>query len=155
MTWNEGLEEKAHNITENPAKSLRVMAGPGTGKTFAIKRRTVRLLEEGTDPNKIFGVTFTRVIVLQTVISIAIAIALWRLEFEDQALGWALRLAMIITIIGAFNGGFMTRPTADQLAVLNPDALTMETLGVWAAVTAICARRSVTRVETIRTPELV
>ena len=39
--------------------------------------------------------------------------------------------------------------------VLNPDALTMETLGVWAVVTAICAWRSVARVETIGTPELV
>lgn len=189
-------------------------------------------------------------IVLQTVTSIAIAIALWRQEFEDQALGWALRLAMIITIIGAFSGGLMTRPTADQLAaahvgqgmpvigahtvgapdggpgipgtgwsadhgdlrvphfiglhalqalplfalvlrrrrlptdskvrltltaagsyltlfaillaqalrgqpVLNPDALAMETLGIWAAVTAICAWRSVARVETIGAPELV
>src|SRR5580658_7603989 len=55
-------------------------------------------------------------IVLQTVTSIAIAIALWRQEFEDHALGWALRLGMIITIVGAFSGGLMTHPTADQLA---------------------------------------
>jgi hypothetical protein len=190
------------------------------------------------------------VIVLQTVTSIAIAIALWRQEFEDRALGWALRLAMIITIIGAFSAGLMTRPTSDQLAaahagqatpiigahtvgapdggpgipgtgwsnehgdlriphffglhalqalaliafalrrrrwsaaahvrltftaagsyfglfailltqalrgqpVPHPDALTMETLGVWAVVTAICAWRSVARVETINAPALV
>jgi len=186
-------------------------------------------------------------IALQTVTSIAIAIALWRQEFEDHALGWALRLAMIVTIIGALSGGLMTRPTADQLAaghpmpvigahtvgapdggpgipgtgwsaghgdlrvphfvglhalqalplfafllrrrrlptdskvrltltaagsylalfaillaqalrgqpVLSPDALTLETLGVWAVVAAICAWRSVARVETIGTPELV
>jgi hypothetical protein len=189
-------------------------------------------------------------IVLQTVTSIAIAIALWRQEFEDQALGWALRLAMIITIIGAFSGGLMTRPTADQLAaahagqampvigahtvgapdggavlpgtgwsaehgdlrvphfvglhalqaltlfalalrrrrlpadykvrltltaagsyftlfaimlgqalrgqpVLNPDALTIETLSAWAVVTAICAWRPVAQVKTIGAPELV
>jgi hypothetical protein len=55
-------------------------------------------------------------IVLQTVTSIAVAIALWRQEFEDQSLGWALRLGMIITIIGAFSGTLMTTPTADQLA---------------------------------------
>jgi superfamily I DNA/RNA helicase len=61
MTWNDGLVGKALNIAGDPAKSLRVMAGPGTGKTFAIKRRVIRLLEEGTDPDKIFGVTFTRV----------------------------------------------------------------------------------------------
>jgi len=53
-------------------------------------------------------------IVLQTVTSIAVAIALWRQEFEDQALGWALRLGMIITIIGALSGALMTRPTATR-----------------------------------------
>jgi hypothetical protein len=177
-------------------------------------------------------------IVLQTVASIAVAIALWRQEFEDQVLGWALRLGIIITIVGASSGGLMTRPTVDQLAtahagqampvigahtvgapdggpgvlgtgwsaehgdlrvphfvglhalqalplfalvlrrrrlptdskvrltftaagsylalfaillvqalrgqpLLNPDILTMETIGVWAAATAICAWRSV------------
>jgi hypothetical protein len=55
-------------------------------------------------------------IVLQTVTSIAVAVALWRQEFRDRALGWALRLAMIMTIIGAFSGALMTRPTADQAA---------------------------------------
>ena len=40
-------------------------------------------------------------------------------------------------------------------SVVNPDALTMETLGAWALVTAICAWRSVARVKTIGTPELV
>lgn len=189
-------------------------------------------------------------IVLQTVTSIAVAIALWRQKFEDQALGWALRLAMSITIVGAFSGGLMTRPTADQLAaahagqampvigahtvgapdggpgipgtgwsvehgdlriphffglhalqalplfalvlrrwrlpadskvrltltaagsylalfaillvqalrgqpVLNPDTLTIETLGAWAVVTAICAWRSVARIQTIGVAELV
>lgn len=55
-------------------------------------------------------------IVVQTVTSIAVAAALWRQEFEDQALGWALRLGTIMMIVGAFSGGLMTRPTADQLA---------------------------------------
>jgi hypothetical protein len=189
-------------------------------------------------------------IVLQTLTSVAVAIALWRQRFEDEALGWALRLGMIITIIGGFSGGLMTRPTATQLAsahagqampvigahtvgapdggpaipgtgwsaehgdlriphfvglhalqvlpviafalrrrrlssdhrvrlslltaasyialfailllqalrgqsVISPDALTIGTLGGWALVTAICAWRSVTRVATIGTPELV
>jgi hypothetical protein len=188
--------------------------------------------------------------VLQTLTSAAIAIALWRQKFEDQAFGWALRLGMIITIIGAFSGALMARPTATQLAaarageampvigahtvgapdggpgipgagwskehgdlriahfvglhalqllpliaialrrrrltpdararlsltaagsylalfailltqalrgqsVLNPDALTIETLAAWALVTALCAWRSVTRIVTIPMPELV
>jgi hypothetical protein len=55
-------------------------------------------------------------IVLQTVTSVAVAVALWRQPFADRALGWALRLGMTITIIGAFTGALMTRPTAAQLA---------------------------------------
>ena len=55
-------------------------------------------------------------IVLQTFISVAVAVALWRQEFADKALGWALRLGMTLTIAGAFTGGLMTRPTEAQLA---------------------------------------
>jgi hypothetical protein len=55
-------------------------------------------------------------IVVQTVGSIWVAVALWRQPFADLALGWALRLGLSITIVGAFTGGLMTRPTAEQLA---------------------------------------
>jgi hypothetical protein len=55
-------------------------------------------------------------IFLQTAVSIAVAVALWRERFRDRALGWALRLGMTLTIIGAATGGLMTRPTAAQLA---------------------------------------
>jgi hypothetical protein len=54
-------------------------------------------------------------IVIQTLTSIAAAVALWRNQFADRALGWALRLGMTITIIGAFTGGLMTSPTQPQL----------------------------------------
>lgn len=55
-------------------------------------------------------------ILLQTVVSMTIAVALWRQRFTDQPLGWALRLGMTLTIIGALTGPLMTRPTAAQLA---------------------------------------
>ena len=48
--------------------------------------------------------------------SVAVAVALWRQPFADRALGWALRLGMTLTIIGALTGPLMTRPTATQLA---------------------------------------
>ena len=57
-------------------------------------------------------------IVLQTFTSIAVAVALWRERFDDPALGWALRLGMTITIVGALSGGLMTRPTTQQLEQL-------------------------------------
>jgi hypothetical protein len=55
-------------------------------------------------------------IAVQTLVSIAVAVALWRQPFADRALGWALRLGMVITIIGASTGGLMTQPTSAQLA---------------------------------------
>jgi hypothetical protein len=55
-------------------------------------------------------------ILLQTVVSVAVAVALWRQQFTDRALGWALRLGMTLTIVGALTGPLMTRPTAAQLA---------------------------------------
>jgi hypothetical protein len=64
------------------------------------------------------GVLFTVMglaIVVQTFASAAVAVALWRQQFSDRAMGWALRLGMTITIIGAMSGGLMTRPTPAQL----------------------------------------
>lgn len=54
-------------------------------------------------------------IFIQTFSSIAVAVALWRQPFADPAFGYALRLGMTLTIIGAFVGGLMTRPTTAQL----------------------------------------
>ena len=55
-------------------------------------------------------------ILIQTLASVAVAVALWRQHFTDRALGWALRLGMTLTIAGAMTGPLMTRPTAAQLA---------------------------------------
>jgi hypothetical protein len=56
-------------------------------------------------------------IVVQTLSTVAVSIALWRQRFADRALGWALRFGMTITIIGAASGGLMTQPTPQQLEV--------------------------------------
>ena len=55
-------------------------------------------------------------IVVQTFVSVAVAVALWRQQFADRSLGWALRVGMTMTIVGASTGSLMTRPTSDQLA---------------------------------------
>lgn len=39
---------------------LRVIAGPGTGKTYALMRRVTRFLENGVAAGQILAVTFTR-----------------------------------------------------------------------------------------------
>lgn len=48
--------------------------------------------------------------------AIVVTVALFRQKFSDPALGWALRLGMLITVIGAATGGLMTTPTHAQLA---------------------------------------
>jgi hypothetical protein len=62
----------------------------------------------------LFGV-MGAAILLQTLVSVAVAIALWRQRFADRSLAWALRLGMMLTIAGAFTGPLMTRPTTAQL----------------------------------------
>ncbi len=63
MAWDTGLDHGsvAYGIAAAPEPRVRVIAGPGTGKSFAMKRRVARLLESGISPNEILAVTFTRV----------------------------------------------------------------------------------------------
>lgn len=63
MPWSDGLAvgTPAYEIAACANARIRVVAGPGTGKSFAMKRRVARLLESGVDPSTILPVTFTRV----------------------------------------------------------------------------------------------
>src|SRR6185295_3510322 len=63
MPWHDGIPEGSptYNIASDPNRRIRVLAGPGTGKSFAMKRRVARLLEENVAPRNILPVTFTRV----------------------------------------------------------------------------------------------
>jgi len=64
MAWNDELEDgsPAHGIAASTSNRLLLLAGPGTGKSFAMKRRVARILEEdGVAPASILAVTFTRV----------------------------------------------------------------------------------------------
>ncbi len=63
----------------------------------------------------LFGVMGSAIL-LQTFVSVAVAVALWRQWFTERPLGWALRVGMIVTILGAMTGPMMTRPTEGQLA---------------------------------------
>ena len=47
--------------------------------------------------------------------SAAIAWALFQQPFPDPAMGWAIRLGVLITVVGSATGGFMVRPTEAQL----------------------------------------
>lgn len=63
MPWSDGLTtgSPAYLIASSTNSRVRVVAGPGTGKSFAMKRRVARLLQLGVGPAAILPVTFTRV----------------------------------------------------------------------------------------------
>lgn len=63
MPWDDDLDEgsPAYGIAASDNHRIRVVAGPGAGKSFAMKRRVARLLEDGVAPRQILPVTFTRV----------------------------------------------------------------------------------------------
>jgi len=78
-------------------------------------RGTTSHFNVGTVLDTVLFAVMGSAIALQTLTSIAVAVALWRQHFDDRVLGWALRFGMVITIVGASTGGLMTRPTAAQL----------------------------------------
>jgi hypothetical protein len=78
-------------------------------------RGTTSHFNVATSLDAVLFSTMGAAIVIQTLTSIAVAVALWRQRFADRALGWALRLGFSLTIAGALTGGLMTRPTTAQL----------------------------------------
>lgn len=60
--WDNDLDKEsaAYKFAADKSKIIRVVAGPGTGKSFGLNRRVARLLEQGQNPRKILAVTFTR-----------------------------------------------------------------------------------------------
>lgn len=58
--WDDDLTGIALNIASTDESPLRVLAGPGTGKTYAMKRRVMRLLQQEVEPRRILACTFTR-----------------------------------------------------------------------------------------------
>ena len=46
--------------------------------------------------------------------SLGITVGLFRQPFSNRALGWSLRLGLLITVLGSASGGLMTQPRAGQ-----------------------------------------
>jgi DNA helicase-2/ATP-dependent DNA helicase PcrA len=63
MPWDDELDRNspAYRVAADLSECISVVAGPGTGKSFALKRRVARLLETGIAPSRILPVTFTNV----------------------------------------------------------------------------------------------
>jgi hypothetical protein len=78
-------------------------------------RGTTSHFNASTPLDRTLFIVMGSAILLQTLVSVAVAVALWRQRFADRSLGWALRLGMTLTILGALTGPLMTRPTPAQL----------------------------------------
>lgn len=59
--WYEDLEGEAYDIVSSNERYICVHAGPGTGKSYTIRKKIMRLLQEGANPDEIFACTFTNV----------------------------------------------------------------------------------------------
>lgn len=85
-------------------------------------RGTMSHFNVGTVADAVLFSVMGVAIVVQTFSTVAVAVALWRQRFDEPSLGWALRLGMSLTIVGALTGGLMTRPTAAQLEAAHAGA---------------------------------
>lgn len=85
-------------------------------------RGTTSHFNSATTLDRTLFIIMGSAIMVQTIVSVAVAVALWRQRFADRSLGWALRLGMTLTIVGALTGGLMTRPTPQQLAAARAGA---------------------------------
>jgi hypothetical protein len=103
---------------------LRRLVGRGSAGIFILEvaiialqawRGTTSHFNVSTPFNATLFAVMGSAIVVQTLLSALVALAVWRQQFDDRALGWALRIGMVITIAGAALGGLMTRPTEAQL----------------------------------------
>ncbi len=83
--------------------------------TLQAARGTTSHFNVSTPLNATVFATMGIAILVQWAASLSVAIALFRQRFTDRALGWALRLGVLIAVIGAVIGGLMTRPTDAQL----------------------------------------
>src|SRR5688572_30632904 len=101
---------------------MRAIVGWTTALVFVIEvaiiaaqawRGTTSHFNISTPLDAVLFAVMGTLIVVQTIASVAVAVALWREPtFHDRAMGWALRLGMTLTIAGAATGGMMARPTA-------------------------------------------
>ena len=52
--------QDAQHAASDPVASVWVSANAGSGKTYVLAQRVIRLLLDGTDPSKILCLTYTK-----------------------------------------------------------------------------------------------
>jgi hypothetical protein len=102
----------------------RWIVGRGTAVAFVLEllmiggqayRGTTSHFNVSTLFDAVIFISMGAIIGLQTLLAAWLAVVVWRQRFADPALGWALRLGLVVTVLGASTGPLMTRPTAAQM----------------------------------------
>src|ERR1043165_4958404 len=78
------------HAASDPAASAWVSANAGSGKTYVLAQRVIRLLLDGTDPAKILCLTFTKAAAANMANRVFGELAKWT-ALDDQALDKAMR----------------------------------------------------------------
>jgi hypothetical protein len=53
-------DQRQWNAAQDQAPKVRLVAGPGTGKSYAIEKRVADLLNNGATPTTLYVISFTR-----------------------------------------------------------------------------------------------
>jgi len=84
------LTKERQDLASRPRASAWVSANAGSGKTFVLSRRVVRLLLDGTDPGRILALTFTKAAAAEMATRVFKILGTW-VTMEDEALARELR----------------------------------------------------------------
>ena len=76
----------AQRRSADPARSVWVTANAGTGKTRVLADRVLRLLLEGSDPEGILCLTFTKAAAAEMTVRIEERLAAWATARDDAGL---------------------------------------------------------------------
>ncbi|WP_298818905.1 double-strand break repair helicase AddA [uncultured Roseibium sp.] len=79
------LTKERQDRASRPRASAWVSANAGSGKTFVLSRRVVRLLLDGTDPSRILALTFTKAAAAEMATRVFKILGEW-VTIEDEAL---------------------------------------------------------------------
>jgi hypothetical protein len=82
---------------------------------FQAARGTTSHFNVSTVENAVLFTIMGTAIGILWLLSVWITVALFRQPFKDLVWGWALRLGMLISVLGSASGGLMVTPTAQQI----------------------------------------
>ena len=85
----DAVTERQHNASD-PAISAWVSANAGSGKTYVLAQRVIRLLLDGTHPSKILCLTYTKAAAANMAIRVFDQLASWT-TLDDRALDEQIR----------------------------------------------------------------